>query len=192
VLGTWRIDQLPPERRGFGMVFQSYALFPHMTARKNIGFGLAMQKVPRREAAKCIDEALALVHLSAQARQAAGPDVWRPAAACRRRPRGVIRPPVALMDEPQPNLDAKLRLETRAEIRHIHDAIGSTTIYVIHDQDEALSMADRIVVRRDGLVRQTGTQADIYERPAHTDVAEFMGFRTRLPGDGARRQRVAP
>jgi putative spermidine/putrescine transport system ATP-binding protein len=86
------------------------------------------------------------------------------------------------MDEPLSNLDAKLRLEMRAEIRRIHDAIGSTTIYVTHDQDEALSMADRVVVMQDGLIRQSGSPEDLYERPLHTDVAEFMGFRTRMVG----------
>ena len=181
-LGPRRIDRLPPERRGFGMVFQSYALFPHMTARKNVGFGLAMQKVPGREAARRVDEALALVRLAAQADklpgQMSGGQQQRVAIARA----VVIRPPVVLMDEPLSNLDAKLRLEMRAEIRRIHDAIGSTTIYVTHDQDEALSMADRIVVMRDGQIRQTGTPVDLYERPAHVDVAEFMGFRTRLTG----------
>ena len=94
----------------------------------------------------------------------------------------VIEPPLVLMDEPLSNLDAKLRLEMRAEIRRIHDTIGSTTIYVTHDQDEALSLADRIVVMKDGLIRQTGTPEDLYERPLHPDVAEFMGFRTRMAG----------
>nr|WP_245504439.1 ABC transporter ATP-binding protein [Lichenihabitans psoromatis] len=181
-LGPLRIDQLPPERRGFGMVFQSYALFPHMTARKNVGFGLAMQNVARREAAQRVDEALTLVRLAAQADklpgQMSGGQQQRVAIARA----VVIRPPVVLMDEPLSNLDAKLRLEMRGEIRRIHEAIGSTTIYVTHDQDEALSMADRIVVMRDGLIRQTGSPTDLYERPAHVDVAEFMGFRTQLPG----------
>ena len=181
-LGGRRIDTLPPERRGFGMVFQSYALFPHMSARRNVGFGLDMQRVPRREAAARIDEALALVHLGAQADklpgQMSGGQQQRVAIARAI----VIRPPVVLMDEPLSNLDAKLRLEMRAEIRRIHDAIGSTTIYVTHDQDEALSMADRIVVMREGAIRQTGTPAELYERPAAPDVAEFMGFRTRMAG----------
>ncbi len=181
-LGGRRIDTLPPERRGFGMVFQSYALFPHMSARRNVGFGLDMQRVPRREAAARIDEALALVHLGSQADklpgQMSGGQQQRVAIARA----VVIRPPVVLMDEPLSNLDAKLRLEMRAEIRRIHEAIGSTTIYVTHDQDEALSMADRIVVMREGSIRQTGTPADLYERPAFPDVAEFMGFRTRMTG----------
>ena len=181
-LGARRVDHLPPEHRGFGMVFQSYALFPHMNARRNVGFGLAMQKVPRREAEGRIDEALALVRLTAQADklpgQMSGGQQQRVAIARA----VVIRPPVVLMDEPLSNLDAKLRLEMRAEIRRIHETIGSTTIYVTHDQDEALSMADRIVVMRDGAIRQTGTPEDLYERPAHVDVAEFMGFRTRMTG----------
>ncbi|WP_284943542.1 ABC transporter ATP-binding protein [Acidisoma cladoniae] len=181
-LGDRRIDQLPPEERGFGMVFQSYALFPHMSARKNIGFGLAMRKVPKGEAAIRIDEALALVRLDAQAEklpgQMSGGQQQRVAIARA----VVVRPPVVLMDEPLSNLDAKLRLEMRAEIRRIHEAIGSTTIYVTHDQDEALSMADRVVVMREGLIRQTGSPEDLYERPLHGDVAEFMGFRTRITG----------
>jgi putative spermidine/putrescine transport system ATP-binding protein len=181
-LGDRRIDPLPPEQRGFGMVFQSYALFPHMTVRRNVGFGLAMQKVPKVEADRRIDEALSLVRLDAQADklpgQMSGGQQQRVAIARAI----VIRPPVVLMDEPLSNLDAKLRLEMRSEIRRIHNAIGSTTIYVTHDQDEALSMADRIVVMRDGTIRQTGTPEDVYERPLHADVAEFMGFRTRMRG----------
>ena len=145
-LGNSRIDQLEPERRGFGMVFQSYALFPHMSVRKNVGFGLAMQGIKGSEADKRINDALALVRLESQAEklpgQLSGGQQQRVAIARAI----VIRPPVVLMDEPLSNLDAKLRLEMRAEIRGIHDQIGSTTIYVTHDQDEALSLADRIVV----------------------------------------------
>lgn len=181
-LGGRRIDRLPPEERGFGMVFQSYALFPHMSVAKNVGFGLAMRRVPRAEIETRVADALALVRLQAQRDklpgQMSGGQQQRVAIA-----RAVaIRPPLVLMDEPLSNLDAKLRLEMRVEIRRIHDSIGSTTIYVTHDQDEALSMADRVVVMRDGIIRQVGLPEDLYERPAHTDVAEFMGFRNRLPG----------
>ena len=181
-LGGRRIDELQPEQRGFGMVFQSYALFPHLSVRKNVGFGLAMQRVPRAEADRRIAEALALVRLSGQEEklpgQLSGGQQQRVAIARAI----VIRPPVVLMDEPLSNLDAKLRLEMRAEIRGIHDAIGSTTIYVTHDQDEALSLADRIVVMNRGHIRQVGAPEDLYERPASLDVAEFMGFRNHLAG----------
>ncbi|WP_152047549.1 ABC transporter ATP-binding protein [Aureimonas psammosilenae] len=174
------IHELAPEERGFGMVFQSYALFPHMTIRKNVGFGLAMQGVPRAEAEGRIDAALDLVRLRSQGDklpgQLSGGQQQRVAIARAI----VIRPPLVLMDEPLSNLDAKLRLEMRAEIRAIHEAIGSTTIYVTHDQDEALSLADRIVVMSNGLIRQVGTPEDLYERPNHVDVADFMGFRTRI------------
>jgi putative spermidine/putrescine transport system ATP-binding protein len=94
----------------------------------------------------------------------------------------IIEPPLVLMDEPLSNLDAKLRLEMRAEIRRIHNLVGSTTIYVTHDQDEALSLADRVVVMRAGSIRQVGTPTELYEAPLHLDVAEFMGFRNQLPG----------
>ncbi|MFC3073744.1 ABC transporter ATP-binding protein [Shinella pollutisoli] len=181
-LGGRRIDELEPERRGFGMVFQSYALFPHMTVRKNVGFGLAMRGVKGPEADRRIDEALNLVRLGSQAEklpgQLSGGQQQRVAIARA----VVIRPPVVLMDEPLSNLDAKLRLEMRAEIRGIHDQIGSTTIYVTHDQDEALSLADRIVVMSQGRILQIGTPEDLYQRPVHAEVADFMGFRTRLAG----------
>jgi putative spermidine/putrescine transport system ATP-binding protein len=172
-----RIDRLKPEGRGFGMVFQNYALFPHMSVRKNIGFGLKMQGRPKAESERKIEEALALVRLIAQGDklpgQLSGGQQQRVAIARAI----VIEPPLVLMDEPLSNLDAKLRLEMRAEIRRIHALVGSTTIYVTHDQDEALSLADRIVVLRDGVVRQVGTPAELYGRPAHADVAEFMGYR---------------
>ena len=179
--GIWlddeRIDRLRPEGRGFGMVFQNYALFPHMSVRKNIGFGLKMQGRPKAEIDQKVEEALALVRLVEQGPklpgQLSGGQQQRVAIARAI----VIEPPLVLMDEPLSNLDAKLRLEMRAEIRRIHSLVGSTTIYVTHDQDEALSLADRIVVLRDGVVRQVGTPNDLYARPSHPDVAEFMGYR---------------
>jgi putative spermidine/putrescine transport system ATP-binding protein len=184
--GIWlderRIDNLRPEERGFGMVFQNYALFPHMSVRKNIGFGLMMRRVPRAEAQRRIDEAVALVRLHGQEHklpgQLSGGQQQRVAIARAI----VVEPPLVLMDEPLSNLDAKLRLEMRAEIRRIHNTFGATTIYVTHDQEEALSLADRIVVMRDGEVRQVGTPEDLFARPDHRDVAEFMGFRNQLPG----------
>ena len=189
--GIWlddrRIDNLPPEQRGFGMVFQNYALFPHMSVRKNIGFGLAMRRVPRAEAARRVADAVALVRLQGQEDklpgQLSGGQQQRVAIARA----VVVEPPLVLMDEPLSNLDAKLRLEMRAEIRRIHASLGGTTIYVTHDQEEALSLADRIVLLSDGRVRQVGTPDDLFNRPSHRDVAEFMGFRNRVIGRIARR-----
>jgi putative spermidine/putrescine transport system ATP-binding protein len=183
--GIWlddvRIDRLKPEARGFGMVFQNYALFPHMSVRRNVGFGLVMQRRGRAEIADRVDAALALVRLGDQGAklpgQLSGGQQQRVAIARAI----VIEPPLVLMDEPLSNLDAKLRLEMRAEIRRIHDQVGSTTIYVTHDQDEAVSLADRIVVMQGGTVRQVGAPDELYARPAHADVAEFMGYRNLLP-----------
>jgi putative spermidine/putrescine transport system ATP-binding protein len=179
-LDKTRIDQLKPEERGFGMVFQNYALFPHMSVRKNIGFGLAMQNRPKAELERKVDEALAIVRLTDQSEklpgQLSGGQQQRVAIARAI----VIEPPLVLMDEPLSNLDAKLRVEMRAEIRRIHELIGSATIYVTHDQEEALSLADRIVVMRSGEVRQVGAPEDLYVRPAHCDVAEFMGYRNQI------------
>jgi putative spermidine/putrescine transport system ATP-binding protein len=182
--GIWldhtRIDGLKPEERGFGMVFQNYALFPHMSVTRNIGFGLAMQRRSRADINKKVGEALSIVRLTGHGDklpgQLSGGQQQRVAIARAI----VIEPPLVLMDEPLSNLDAKLRLEMRAEIRRIHDLIGSATIYVTHDQEEALSLADRIVVMRDGVVRQVGTPEELYTRPAHADVAEFMGYRNLI------------
>ncbi|TPK58658.1 MULTISPECIES: ABC transporter ATP-binding protein [unclassified Mesorhizobium] len=182
-----RIDQLKPEDRGFGMVFQNYALFPHMTVKANIGFGLKMRGTPKAEITQRVDEALGLVRLETQGHklpgQLSGGQQQRVAIARAI----VIEPPLVLMDEPLSNLDAKLRIEMRAEIRRIHNQLGATTLYVTHDQDEALSLADRIVVLRDGRIRQVGAPRDLYESPDHLDVAEFMGYRNRLTGKVTRR-----
>jgi putative spermidine/putrescine transport system ATP-binding protein len=175
-----RIDVLRPEERGFGMVFQNYALFPHMSVRANIGFGLKMRGVARDEARTRVDVALDLVQLRAHAEklpgQLSGGQQQRVALARAI----VVDPPLILMDEPLSNLDAKLRLEMRHEIRRIHRAVHRATIYVTHDQDEALSLADRIVVLQDGRVQQIGTPEDLYARPANLAVARFMGYRNIL------------
>ena len=172
-----RIDTLPPERRGFGMVFQNYALFPHMSVAKNIGFGLRMRGMSERDAAPRIANALRLVQLTGQEHklpgQLSGGQQQRVAIARAI----VIEPPLILMDEPLSNLDAKLRLETRSEIRRIHRELDRATIYVTHDQDEALSLADRIVVMKDGVVQQIGTPEEVYAQPANIHVARFMGYR---------------
>ncbi|GHH88087.1 ABC transporter ATP-binding protein [Streptomyces sulfonofaciens] len=175
-----RIDRLAPERRGFGMVFQNYALFPHMTVRGNVGFGLKMARVPKAEAARRVAEALELVHLADQAHkrpgQLSGGQQQRVAIA-----RAIVlEPRLVLMDEPLSNLDAALRLEMRAEIRRLHQRLGLTTVYVTHDQEEALSLADRLVVLRDGRTQQIGTPEEVYATPANRYVASFMGYRTML------------
>jgi putative spermidine/putrescine transport system ATP-binding protein len=176
-LDDLRLDETGPEDRGFGMVFQNYALFPHMTVRRNIAFGLTTQHRPKAEIARRVEEALALVQLEDQGEklpgQLSGGQQQRVAIARAI----VVEPPLVLMDEPLSNLDAKLRLEMRAEIRRIHTMLGCSTIYVTHDQEEALSLADRIVVLIDGQMRQIGTPEELYSRPANADVAEFMGYR---------------
>jgi len=190
-LDKTRIDRLAPEERGFGMVFQNYALFPHMVVRRNIGFGLSMHGVDKDEIKHKVDEALSIVRLGDQGDklpgQLSGGQQQRVAIARAI----VIEPPLVLMDEPLSNLDAKLRLEMRSEIRRIHELIGSATIYVTHDQEEALSLADRIVVMRSGEVRQVGTPEELYARPAHADVAEFMGYRNQLRAHAIRAGNLA-
>jgi putative spermidine/putrescine transport system ATP-binding protein len=184
-LDDQRIDTLPPEKRGFGMVFQNYALFPHMTIAKNVGFDLLMRNVPAAEIDKRVKHALDLVQLGAHAHklpgQLSGGQQQRVAIARAI----VIEPPLILMDEPLSNLDAKLRLEMRSEIRRIHGELGRTTLYVTHDQDEALSLADRIVVMKDGQVQQIGTPPEVYGEPSNLAVARFMGYRNELVLDVA-------
>jgi putative spermidine/putrescine transport system ATP-binding protein len=178
-----RIDQLRPERRGFGMVFQNYALFPHLTVRRNVGFGLKMRGIPGNEIRRRVESVLELVQLQAHADKLpgrlSGGQQQRVAIARAI----VIEPPVILMDEPLSNLDAKLRLEMRAEIKRIHRDLGRTTIYVTHDQDEALSLADRIVVLNDGRTQQVGPPEELYAKPANLQVARFMGYRNILELD---------
>jgi putative spermidine/putrescine transport system ATP-binding protein len=180
-LDDTRIDLLPPEKRGFGMVFQNYALFPHMTVRRNVAFGLMMRGTPAEEMKTRVARAFQLVQLTGHEDklpgQLSGGQQQRVAIARAI----VIEPPLLLMDEPLSNLDAKLRLEMRAEIRRIHRQLGRTTIYVTHDQDEALSLADRIVVMKDGLVQQVAGPEEVYAQPANLHVARFMGYRNVLP-----------
>ncbi|MEO3770552.1 ABC transporter ATP-binding protein [Micromonospora sp. B9E7] len=186
-----RIDTLPPERRGFGMVFQSYALFPHLTVRANIAFGLRMRRLPREETRRRTEEAVRLVrledHVDKLPGQLSGGQQQRVAIA-----RAVVfEPSLVLMDEPLSNLDAKLRLEMRTEIRRLHQSLGLTTVYVTHDQEEALSLADRLVVLREGRVQQVGSPRELHTRPANWHVADFMGYRNLWPArveqvDGAR------
>ncbi|MQA78529.1 MAG: ATP-binding cassette domain-containing protein [Streptosporangiales bacterium] len=178
-----RIDTVPPERRGFGMVFQNYALFPHLTVRANVAFGLTMRRVPKAEARRRVDDALRLVQLGDQADkhpgQLSGGQQQRVAIA-----RAIVlEPSVVLMDEPLSNLDAQLRIEMRTEIRRLHQDLGLTTVYVTHDQEEALSLADRLVVLRAGEVQQIGTPEEVYAEPANRYVAGFMGYRNMFELD---------
>jgi putative spermidine/putrescine transport system ATP-binding protein len=179
-LDSKRIDTIPPEKRGFGMVFQNYALFPHMSVRRNIAFGLKMRKTPKAEATRRVDEAIKLVQLQEHAHklpgQLSGGQQQRVAIA-----RAIVfEPSIVAMDEPLSNLDAKLRLEMRTEIRRLHQSLGLTTVYVTHDQEEALSLADRLVLLRDGVVQQIGTPEEVYTQPKNRYVAGFMGYRNML------------
>jgi putative spermidine/putrescine transport system ATP-binding protein len=175
-----RVDTVAAEKRGFGMVFQNYALFPHLTVEKNIAFGLQMRKVPKTEVKRRVAEAIALVKLEEHATklpgQLSGGQQQRVAIARA----VVVEPRLVLMDEPLSNLDAKLRLEMRTEIRRLHQSLGLTTLYVTHDQEEALSMADRLVVLREGRVQQVGTPQDLHNGPANWHVADFMGYRNLI------------
>jgi sn-glycerol 3-phosphate transport system ATP-binding protein len=170
-----RIDELDPEDRGFGMVFQNYALFPHMSVRKNIGFGLVSQRRPKEEIIRRVDEALALVRLQAHADklpgQLSGGQQQRVALG-----RAIVaEAPVCLMDEPLSNLDAQLRAEMRREILALQRRLGITMLFVTHDQTEAMSMADQIVLMRDGRIEQDAPPATIYARPATEFAARFIG-----------------
>ncbi len=175
-----RIDTIPPEKRDFGMVFQNYALFPHMSVAKNVAFGLQMRKVPKQELRRRVQEALEIVKLTEYAArlpgQLSGGQQQRVAIA-----RAIVTEPrLVLMDEPLSNLDAKLRLDMRGEIRRLHQSLGLTTVYVTHDQEEALSMADRLVVLRLGHVQQIGTPQELHSNPTNYYVADFMGYRNIL------------
>jgi len=176
-----RIDHLPPEKRGFGMVFQNYALFPHMTVFANIAFGLQLQRRPAAEIAERVRQMLELVQLlSYEERypgQLSGGQQQRIAIARAL----VLCPRLMLLDEPLSNLDAKLRIEMRAEIKRLHTNLGLTSIYVTHDQVEALSLSDWVVVMREGLLIQQGTPQEIHDHPVNIFVADFMGFRNFFP-----------
>ncbi|GEP57557.1 ABC transporter ATP-binding protein [Reyranella soli] len=181
-IGGTDVTVLPPWKRNAGMVFQNYALFPHLTVNENVAFGLQMRKLPKADIAKRVEETLALVRLSGYGgrlpRQLSGGQQQRVALA-----RALaIHPDVLLLDEPLSNLDAKLRQEVRVEIRELQRKMGLTTVMVTHDQEEALTMADRLVVMSEGLVRQVGSQRDLYERPADRFVAGFVGRSTFLEG----------
>lgn len=174
--------RIPPRARGLGVVFQSYALFPHMTVAGNVGFGLEMRRIPRREREARVQEALGLVGLEAYAerlpRQLSGGQQQRVAFARAL----VIRPSLLLLDEPLSNLDAKLREEIRDELRAIHRRTGATTLFVTHDQAEAFALADRVVIMNNGRAEQAGRPQDVYARPETSFVAHFLGRANLLDG----------
>jgi putative spermidine/putrescine transport system ATP-binding protein len=176
------VTSLPAYKRSTGMVFQSYALFPHMTAAQNVGFGLEMRGLSAGERDAKVEEALKLVRLSHLAgrlpRELSGGQQQRVALARAL----VINPKLFLLDEPLSNLDAKLRSEVRIEIRALQQRLGLTTLLVTHDREEALTMADRLVVMDGGKVRQIGTPKELYDEPQDAFVADFVGRCNILPG----------
>jgi spermidine/putrescine ABC transporter ATP-binding subunit len=177
---------VPPYRRDTGMVFQHYALFPHLTVFDNLAFGLRMRRTPPGDIAVRVREALDLVHLGGlerrYPRELSGGQQQRVALARAL----VIRPAVLLLDEPLSNLDAKLRQEMRLEIAELHKRLAITTVFVTHDQEEALVIADRIAVMRDGVVEQVDAPAAVYGRPRTPFVARFIGDANFLSGRVAR------
>ena len=169
------ITYRPPNQRNVGMVFQSYALFPNMSVAGNIGFGMRVRKRPSAEISRRVGELLELIHLEGRGDrypyQLSGGQQQRVALA-----RALaIEPQVLLLDEPLSALDAKIRIVLRKEIRAIQRQLGITTVYVTHDQEEALSLSDRVVVMSEGRIEQIGTPSEIYNFPATTFVASFVG-----------------
>ena len=176
------VTTVPPHKRNTGMVFQAYALWPHMTVRENLLFGLEVRRLPEAMREERVARALEMVQMTEYAdrspNQLSGGQQQRIALARAL----VLEPNVVLMDEPLSNLDAKLRLEMREQIRRIHDRLGLTMVYVTHDQTEALTMADRIAVMREGRIAQIGAPREIYNRPATRFVADFIGKTNLIKG----------
>ena len=177
------INTIPTNKRNMGMVFQNYAVFPHMSVRDNVAYGLKTRRMPRAERYKKADEILKLVKIDQYAdrmpAQLSGGQQQRVALARAI----VIEPEVLLMDEPLSNLDAKLRVEMRNVIKQIQHQIGITTVYVTHDQEEALAISDRIAVMNDGVIQQIGTPKHIYQRPANEFVSTFIGLSNLLDAE---------
>ncbi|MCZ7484010.1 ABC transporter ATP-binding protein [Rhizobium rhizogenes] len=191
-LGGKRIDQAPPEARDIAMVFQSYALFPHMSVAKNLGFGLKMKKVAKDERVRRIAHALEICNLTGlvdrMPRQLSGGQQQRVALA-----RAIVmQPSLLLFDEPLSNLDAKLRDTLRHELTELHRRIGATSLYVTHDQAEAMAMSDRIVVMNAGRVVEIGTPLELYRAPKHAFTAGFLGQTNLLPVSAEGQQAQLP
>ena len=174
-IGERRVNDVPPKDRDIAMVFQNYALYPHMTVYDNMAFGLKLRKYPKAQIDRRVKDTAGLLGieglLDRKPKQLSGGQRQRVALG-----RAIVREPqVFLMDEPLSNLDAKLRVQTRAEIKKLHARLQTTTVYVTHDQTEAMTMGDRIVVMRDGLVQQVDSPMNLYDRPANQFVAGFIG-----------------
>lgn len=169
------INDMAPGKRNIGMVFQNYAIFPHLTVKENVAFGLQNRKIPKDEISKRVDEMIRLVKIDEYKdrlpENLSGGQQQRVALARAI----VINPDVLLMDEPLSNLDAKLRIEMRNVIKEIQNKIGITTVYVTHDQEEAMAVSDRIAVMKLGKIQQIGTPQEVYQRPANIFVANFIG-----------------
>ncbi|OLB10351.1 MAG: spermidine/putrescine ABC transporter ATP-binding protein [Candidatus Rokubacteria bacterium 13_2_20CM_2_64_8] len=180
--GGRRVDDLAPHVRNIGMVFQNYALWPHMTVAANITYGLKLRKLSTAEIARRLAEGLRKVNLAGLAErypgQLSGGQQQRVALARAL----VLNPDILLLDEPLSNLDAKIRVQVRAEIRTLQKDLGITTVYVTHDQEEALSLSDRVAVMRDGVILQTAPPRELYERPRSRFVADFVGVNNFVPG----------
>src|SRR5215475_5976724 len=180
--GSERIDRLPAHVRDIGMVFQNYAVFPNLTVAGNVAYGLKARKVAAGEIERRVEEALALVQLSGYGtrwpHQLSGGQLQRVAIARAL----VIRPRVLLFDEPLSNLDARLRVSMRTEIRELQKSLGITAIYVTHDQEEAMSVSDRIALMNAGKLEQVGVPVDIYRHPVSRFAAEFMGTTNLVAG----------
>jgi len=180
--GGRNVTRLPPYERNIGMVFQNYALWPHMTVFENIAYGLKLRKVSRGQIGDKVAHTLGLVNLAGLGErypgQLSGGQQQRVALARAL----VLNPDVLLLDEPLSNLDAKIRLQVRAEIRKLQKELAITTVYVTHDQEEALTLSDRIAVIDRGIMQQIGTPWTLYERPANPFVADFIGINNLIPG----------
>lgn len=181
--GDRAVTPIPPYERNIGMVFQNYALWPHMTITDNITYGLKLKKFPRAEIADKVSAVLRLVNLTGLEKrypgQLSGGQQQRVALARAL----VLNPDVLLLDEPLSNLDAKIRIQVRAEIRKLQKELKITTIYVTHDQEEALTLSDRIAVIDHGKLQQIGAPRDLYERPENSFVADFIGINNLIPGE---------
>ncbi len=191
-IGDRVVNDVPPKDRNIAMVFQNYALYPHMTVRENLEFGLRLRRMPRAEMSALVDEASTILGIGPlmdrRPKELSGGQRQRVAVG-----RAITRKPaVFLFDEPLSNLDAKLRVQMRAEITKLQKSLGTTTVYVTHDQVEAMTMGTRITVMKDGRIQQVGTPLEVYERPVNVFVAGFIGTppmsfaKARVDGGGTR------